>query len=539
MKTHPQFRISIFAICFFAFSFNAMGNDTIHVKWKGNGWDMLFKIVATAGEQFIVNWGDSTSVFTYTDSIGFHYIKQANIDTIIGTGDWQDIYRQDMSMIDYYAIISGATTNCRFLKFNCSRTNIYALEVSNCPVLEELDCSYNQLCSLNLSNYLNLKVLNCKATQIAHLDIKNCTNLTYLDCSSNQLTNLDLQTNTIIDSLDCSYNQLTRIDLRLNTILRHLELAANQLTTLDLHTNKALQTLICSFNQLTDLDLHTNTALQTLICFNNQLTDLDLFTNTALQSLACSNNQLTALDLRNNTVLKSVWCHFNQLTLLDLSGSTELQELDCYNNHLTNLKINEHALLESIWAQNNRLQLSDLYELSKRLNNSHGSYFGEQTLEVQEVAIGEPVNFSKQKEFDGIATHFVIIKIEPDNLQLNYTIADGIITFNNTGTYRVIMTNSVIMSYTYRDPAVVIAEINVVETQNFKIYPNPTTGLLKIKNEDSKTENFQFFDILGKKQQVPYNKQQMNGIIEINISHLPAGIYFIQINGKTGKVVKN
>ena len=79
----------------------------------------------------------------------------------------------------------------------------------------------------------------------------------------------------------------------------------------------------------------------------------------------------------------------------------------------------------------------------------------------------------------------------------------------------------------------------------FKIYPNPTTGELRIENGEFGIRNYELgimnveiFDIYGRKQSSHHLITSSSNHL-INISHLPAGIYFITIaNEFVGKFIK-
>ena len=75
---------------------------------------------------------------------------------------------------------------------------------------------------------------------------------------------------------------------------------------------------------------------------------------------------------------------------------------------------------------------------------------------------------------------------------------------------------------------------------SIQVYPNPTTGQLTIENGQLTINNVGIFDMMGRKQLSIVNCQLS---IEINISHLPAGIYFVQIQTEkeivTKKVIKH
>jgi len=85
-----------------------------------------------------------------------------------------------------------------------------------------------------------------------------------------------------------------------------------------------------------------------------------------------------------------------------------------------------------------------------------------------------------------------------------------------------------------------IESVGVVETDQepaLQVYPNPTTGELKMENGKLKINNVEIFDINGRKQKIIFNSQ-FSTFNSVDISHLPAGVYFLRIDGKMVKVVK-
>jgi len=72
---------------------------------------------------------------------------------------------------------------------------------------------------------------------------------------------------------------------------------------------------------------------------------------------------------------------------------------------------------------------------------------------------------------------------------------------------------------------------------NYVIYPNPTIGKLQVtSNELREISTIKIYDIVGKLQKAECRKQ--NGKIEIDISHLANGLYFLKVDGKVFKIVK-
>ena len=87
-----------------------------------------------------------------------------------------------------------------------------------------------------------------------------------------------------------------------------------------------------------------------------------------------------------------------------------------------------------------------------------------------------------------------------------------------------------------------IVGIETIEAATVNIYPNPTTGVLnliqeKIKNGELKIKKVEIVDIFGK---VALSHHLITSSFHhlINISHLPAGVYFVKISTEVGEVIK-
>ena len=556
MKTVKSKLITLL-LCCVAYCSNVVASESIKFTWRGSTSstsvtsNKSFDIAATDGMQFTVDWGDGS-----------------DIETITGIGNEQNLnhtYVNTNNSTTYTVKITGVTADCLFTYLNLNNILLTTLDLSANTALQSLYCYYNQLSTLDLNANKLLQTLNCYNNSLTTLDLSANTQLQSLSCFLNQLTALDLKANTALETLICSSNLLTTLDLSANTLLQEIVCSNNSLTVLDLNTNTVLHTLYCNNNQFTALDLKTNTALETLDCRDNQLTTLELNANTKLETLDCSNNQLTDLDLSTNTLLQNLTCYNNALNALDLKANTLLQTLICSNNHLAFL--DTKSQLNSLDVTNNRLLLSDLYNTTKMMSGTALIRLGIQILVPQEAIVGSSVDYSAQKEFGGKTTVFTVKKNGlPALLSSDYTIDDGIITFNNTGNYTVIMTNSATLPLksssfaveTTRKfttpqpssvPAEVIAEINVTDgmgvtnTQaaGITIYPNPTSGQLTIDNGQLKIDNVEIFDVFGRNL-TPFPSPIWRGVSEgrgeVDISHLPAGIYYLKVDGKTTKIIK-
>jgi hypothetical protein len=74
-----------------------------------------------------------------------------------------------------------------------------------------------------------------------------------------------------------------------------------------------------------------------------------------------------------------------------------------------------------------------------------------------------------------------------------------------------------------------------IQDAEIRIYPNPTDGKITISNEQSTIKSIGIFNVVG---QVVGTWQATSTETTIDISHLTNGIYFMKIDGKTVKIVK-
>jgi len=76
-----------------------------------------------------------------------------------------------------------------------------------------------------------------------------------------------------------------------------------------------------------------------------------------------------------------------------------------------------------------------------------------------------------------------------------------------------------------------------LEKSDILIYPNPTTGQLQVQSSKFKVQSVEVFDIFGKKVS-SYHLITSSSNLLIDISHLPADIYFVKIATETGIITK-
>jgi len=83
-------------------------------------------------------------------------------------------------------------------------------------------------------------------------------------------------------------------------------------------------------------------------------------------------------------------------------------------------------------------------------------------------------------------------------------------------------------------------DVGIVGANNIrpiKIYPNPTNGQLRVSGDISDGKDIQIYDVVG---QVVFTSHlsELSPETTIDISHLANGLYFLKVDGRTVKIVK-
>jgi len=288
----------------------------------------------------------------------------------------------------------------------------------------------------------------------------------------------------------------------------------------------------------------------TIYCSESGISKLNLSGCFLLQLLVCSYNDLTDLNLSGCTALTRLFCPNNKITDLNLSGCTALQGLDCWYNRITHLDLSNIANLRILDCKYNQLKLSDLYAIQNSLHDSCIYSFGNQYM-VQKWANIDTELFADQSYFDGEFTNYTVEIGEwypipaPEE---DYSVLEGKLIFHTPGMYRVSMTNKAIRASVTGTLEVVTVGVSENESLNIEVYPNPTTGELRIENGEWRIENVEVFDVFGKNltphtsHLIPHTSHLIPHT-SFDISDLAAGVYFVKIYTNAGvvtkKVIKN
>jgi hypothetical protein len=259
-----------------------------------------------------------------------------------------------------------------------------------------------------------------------------------------------------------------------------------------------------------------------------------------LTMLRCGHNHITSIEMDNNNKLRELKCVKNKLSGLDVSHCAGLTDLGCSLNQLTSLVLNTE--LEFLECYGNRLSLNYLFASSEIMGEEGQRWFGTQNLPPQNVGVGVPL-FTDQSVFNSIFTIYSVMTQNGVPVpESRYTVANGTIMFHESGVYKVAMTNDAIITSFSFDPAEVVVmlqvgDVGTVENKKAEIdvFPNPTTGELKIKSNGLKIEGMEVFDMYGRNLDLcsPSVSPDM-----IDVSYLPAGLYLLKINTETGVVIQ-
>ncbi len=216
-------------------------------------------------------------------------------------------------------------TNCKLTGINIGgfsslkrliigTNSLTSLDLSGCPVLEELYCQTNKNLSVLDIDHLTatLRVLNFSTCKVTYKDLSAFTKLEKVECFSNPWVGaLDFSKCPDLIKLRCENMGISELNISTCTKLQELYAYGNNLTGLDLSGFTNLTTLYAYKNKLTSLNVSGCTVLKNLSVYTNQLTSIDVSTNTGLTGLNCSTNNLTRLDISNNSALISFLCTTN------------------------------------------------------------------------------------------------------------------------------------------------------------------------------------------------------------------------------------
>ena len=154
------------------------------------------------------------------------------------------------------------TQNPELEHLMCGTCGLTKLDLTHNKKLQHLDCFANKFTSLDLSQNSMMKRLDIWNNEnLGNVNINNMKGLQTYNCAKTGIKKLDLSQHPELYKLICSYNEITSLDLSKNPKLRILECQDNRISKLDLSKNPQLRFLWAAHNDFTSLDLSSNPYL--------------------------------------------------------------------------------------------------------------------------------------------------------------------------------------------------------------------------------------------------------------------------------------
>ncbi|MDR0207190.1 MAG: leucine-rich repeat domain-containing protein [Bacteroidales bacterium] len=475
----------------------------------------------------------------------------------------------------------------------CRNNNLVSLDVNNSPNLLHLDCRNNNLNSIELSNNSKLQQLYCENNELTSLDISNSKNLQELYCDNNELTALNVSNATKLEELLCKNNQLTTLDVTDCHALTHLDCRNNSLASIsNIHNKNNLKKLICDNNQLTTLDVSNCTKLEELSCVNNQLTSLDVAKCKSIVHIDCRDNRLNSLDISSvggTYLLHALWCSYNQMFFSGIpptipypweyvywpQNTIEGGKID----YDTGIDLSKEYLVEGNYTHFSWFDITNEEEQPIELPNDYGffslteEHIGKRlrckmhnatfpwltgnNILVYEVTIKqfcEAVNNLEAEKHPYNSILLTWSKPESNFTVAGYSVYRNEQLLNNElssicssldenlpdGNYDYYVethyTNGCISEKS--NIVTVTVGVGIESIKNYElritVYPNPTTGQLKIDNGQLTIEKVEIYDIYGRKVLEP----PLTVLRSYDLTVLHHGIYFIKITTEKGTITK-
>ncbi|MDR2009981.1 MAG: T9SS type A sorting domain-containing protein [Bacteroidales bacterium] len=582
MSIRNFLKTGIILIAVLTFGAKLTAADVIRLTWSQNqssGYKCL-TVKATSGKTYTINWGDGSAAETKTGTGNSQYFSHA----YTGTSNRN--------------VVVTAGSGCRFTSFICSddcnssstesNNRVSSLTFTDCSALEYIDCSHNLLTSLTLTNLSSLGNLSCDDNKLTSLTLTGCSALESLDCYNNQLTSLDLSGCPNLVFLSCRDNKMTTI-----TNCSHipsLDCSNNLFTTFTGWSN--LSDLTCSNNKLTNLDLSACHSLSQLRCDNNLLTNLDLSATPFLWTLHCYKNKLQLSNLfevhSKVSDRDSKWLGTQNLEPQTVSTQQALFfDQSVFNSIYTSYTIikDDSPAPETDYTVNQgKLIFNDVGTYTVTMTNSEiisYSSYPARAIIVLTVEEGEPVVDAQTPVItaqpqsatysqNATATALSVTATITDGGELSYqwysntsnSTTGGIAVGTDSDTYipptttigtmyyYVVVTNTnnsatnTTTATTTSNTAMVTINTgttDIADIENdatLKLYPNPVSGQLYIvipNGASELSEQIQIYDFSGK---LVLQKVVTRPQAEVDISHLPDGMYVVKTGTVSAKIVK-
>lgn len=208
---------------------------------------------------------------------------------------------------------------------------ITSFTISNLPQLNDLEVSIADA-DVDLSLFSNLRQVILRGT-ILNLNLQNLSFLEIANFPSS-ITSLNISGCPLLENISSIDGNLNEFITGNNGMLRSIDIQNSPLSQLDLTGMNSLEFVTCINNQLTTVITGNLPQLKHFFGEYNQIQSLDFSNCPLLELVSVWNNSLTSLSINNLTNLINVNAHNNQLTSIDLSNCIHLTEAIFNSNAL-------------------------------------------------------------------------------------------------------------------------------------------------------------------------------------------------------------
>ena len=561
-----KFRLLFLVTCFFSCTLQAVANDTIVMNMRGNTWVFSHYIVATAGEQFKVIYGDGKQQ-TYT-----------------GTGVNQNIKYDYGTFIvnDMTCTIVALSENCKFTEFSpFLRTT--SLDLSRCPSIVKLQASnvaQKALTNLNIQNCINLEELIYNYNPLYNLDIAHCKKLKKLHCVETKRSNLVLHDSVILEGSLLGHNHLTMTNLyavnkqstnlyvmfahyyRLQTLPQIEVEIGEPIDFTSENVFDSIGTVYWGYRDgipITENDIiFDENGILTFLYFGNYILYRTNYAIICTEGFAVQTPILVRSNTSDATLasLKVSDCGSNQLTLnpeykwyintyeVNVNYSTSqvcISATPSYSNATVSgngtfpLEVGENIFTITVTAEDGITELEYTVTVTRALNTDASLL----NLAVSEGELTPEFNSTVYDYTVDVAYNIYTINItattNDPNASISGTGEKQLAIGENTFSITVIAQDCVTqLDYT----VTVTRSVGILENSlaGIGIYPNPTTGELRVTSYELRVTKIEIINIAGKKllsfESVTFPEAN------IDISHLEPGTYFVKVITEQGEVTK-
>ncbi len=394
-------------------------------------------------------------------------------------------------------------------------------------------------------------------------------NITGLDVSNNNLTSADITKNTKLLSLDISNNNLTGVDLTNNMELESLNLSNNNIINVDINQNVNLSSLFLNDNSveraylingnntlITSFDIRNNPNLVCIAVDNIDWSNTNWINkdNSAFFNTDCSSEwEVYTEDETVSSVIENTpgvdadgdgvvtYEEAQNFTGdLDLSGQnvSDITGLEAFSNASSiNISGNIITDISNLLSANTVVVSSKITGQKKRVNLNES--------ELSELYVAN--NLIESIDAREI---YSLIKLDVSNNSLSTLFLDNgsntsLTDLNTIGNANLgcIQVDNVDYannaagwlkdSFTiYSTNCQAALSIDELLAKSLKLYPNPVKDKFKVELSNQFTlEKIELYNLIGK-------KIIQTGEEQVNLSHLPSGIYMAVIKTNKGSMTK-